>query len=114
VTEHDGRSGDIDLAQMIGKRLLVGITYLQPDGSVGESIELIGVVTAVDPLVAIDRGDGAEPFTLPPEPGAYQRAAPGEYRLHWTGETVVNPDFLATWTVEAPADDGDAEERTAT
>jgi len=45
---------------------------------------------------------------LPPEPEAYEPAPPGEYRLRSTGEVVVDPDYLTTWTVGSPADeDGD-------
>ena len=91
-----------DLSTMIGKRLLVGITYLDPSGEIDDQVEFAGVVTAVEPLVAIDRGDGSEPFTLPPEPQAYDEAAAGDYTLRTTGEVVSNPDFVTTWTVNAP------------
>jgi hypothetical protein len=58
-------------------------------------------VTSVDPLVAIDVGND-EPFTLPPEPDAFDVAGPGHYRLQ-SGETIVDPDFLSTWRVIAPS-----------
>jgi len=51
--------------------------------------------------VAIDRG-ADEAFTLPPDLGAFDRAQPGEYRLGTNGETVVDPDYVSTWTVRAP------------
>ena len=61
------------------------------------------LLVSVEPLVAIDRGDGAEPFTLPPESDAYSPADPGEYRLHSSGEVVSDPDYLTTWTVQSPS-----------
>jgi hypothetical protein len=97
-----------DLGDMVGKRLLVGVTFVDASGRTVDGLELVGTVAAVAPLVAIDRGDGTEPFTLPPEPEAYEPAPPGEYRLRSTSEVVVNPDYLTTWTVRSPTDeDGD-------
>ncbi len=91
-----------DLREMLGKRLLTGVSYLDAGGDVTEQVEFVGRVLSVDPLVAIDRGDGCEPFTLPPEPEAFDAAAPGEYRLRSSGEVVEDPDFLTTWTVTPP------------
>jgi hypothetical protein len=33
---------------------------------------------------------------------AFQPAPPGEYRLKSTGEIVVDPDLLSTWTIRRP------------
>jgi hypothetical protein len=94
-----------DLTDMIGKRLLVGITYLDGVGEVADHLQFVGTVQAVAPLVAIDWSDeGDEPSTLPPDPDAYEPAAPGEYRTHTTGEVVVDPDYLTTWTVRADSE----------
>lgn len=43
-----------------------------------------------------------EIFWLPPDVGPFQDAKPGEYKLRSTGEVVVDPDLLATWTVNNP------------
>jgi len=90
-----------DLNEMIGQTVLVGITYVDPDGGVVHQDQFAGVVQQVEPLVAIDRG-ADEAFTLPPDLGAFDRAQPGEYRLGTNGETVVDPDYVSTWTVRAP------------
>lgn len=87
-----------DLDDMIGGRILVGVTYLNDDGGVYQQLQFVGRVTAVEPLVSIER-KGAEPFTLPPEPEAYDRAALGEYTLRGTGQVVNDPDFITSWTV---------------
>lgn len=87
---------------MVGQQLLVGITYVSADDEVVSQLEFAGLVREVDPLVSIDRGS-EEPFTLPPEAAAFDRAEPGEYRLRSTGEVVVDPGFITTWTVRAPA-----------
>lgn len=57
----------VDLAGMIGKKLLIGVTYLGADNLPQHSIEFAGVVTAAEPLVTIESG-GGDPFTLPPDP----------------------------------------------
>jgi len=92
------------LDQMVGSSLLVRVNYLGPDGAVEHVAEFAGVVSAVDPLVTIDRG-GDHPFTLPPEPDAYHVGERGHYRLHSTGETVIDPAFTTVWTVHPPSVD---------
>jgi hypothetical protein len=90
-----------DLAEMLGKSVLVGITYVGAGNDPGRSVQFAGLVTAVHPLVTIDIGSD-EPFTLPPDPEAFEAAPPGEYRLRSTGEVVVDPDFITSWTVRPP------------
>ncbi len=87
-----------DLSQMIGKTLLVGITWLDSDGLVTERVQFAGVVIAVDPLVTIERGT-SKPFTLPPSLDGFFIGVPGEYRLRDSDEIVVDPDFVTTWAV---------------
>jgi hypothetical protein len=89
------------LEVMIGKRLLVGITYVGSVDGPGNKLQFVGVVTEVDPEVVIDH-DSAEPFRLPAESDAYNEAPPGEYTLHGTGEAIEDPDFMTIWTVNPP------------
>lgn len=49
--------------------------------------------------ILIEQKNG-EILSLPSDLRAIEPAPEGEYRLHSTGEVVVNPDFLSTWTVE--------------
>jgi len=90
---------------MIGKRLLVGVSYLAPGGGIQDQLQFAGQVLAVDPLVCIDQGEGMEPFTLPPVEEAFDPAPPGEYRLRSTGQVVVDPGFITSWTVQRPETD---------
>jgi hypothetical protein len=84
-------------------RALVGITYLDAKGVPVRRAELHGVVARAGPDAVVLRLHGSdEEFTLPPALDAFEPAPPGEYRLRSTGEVVVNPDLLATWTVRAP------------
>ena len=49
-----------NLSQLIGKTLLVGITYLDSDGRVDRQIQFAGLVVAVEPLVTIVLEAGEE------------------------------------------------------
>jgi hypothetical protein len=92
-----------DLETMVGRRILVGITYLNGEGE-PQKFQFAGIVTAIDPMITIDHGED-EPFTLPADPDAYDRAEAGEHRLRSTGEVVVNPDFVTSWTVRPHTED---------
>lgn len=82
----------------------MAVTYLNVAGDIEGRLQFSGRVLAVSPLVAIERGSGEDPFTPPPDPDAFERAKPGVYTLE-TGEILVDPDFVTTWTVEASAGD---------
>jgi len=47
--------------------------------------------------------DSDKRFDLPPDPRGIRVAKPGTYRLRSTGQEVVDPDYLATWTIVKPA-----------
>ena len=89
--------------QVLGKRVLVGITHLKRSGEVIEQRQLHGVIETISPEegVVIRLPDGAA-FRLSPDLRELQPAAPGMYRLRSTGEEIENPDYLWTWTVTRP------------
>ncbi len=96
---------EITFDDLIGKVLLVGITYYTHDNEYIEKKQLYGTVTeANENGIRVRQKDGTD-FTLPPDLGSTKRARQGEYKLRSTGEVVVNPDFLATWTVNLPKGD---------
>ncbi|WP_135459362.1 hypothetical protein [Mycobacterium sp. DL99] len=104
IDDETGRPAT-DAHQLIGARVLVGITYFEAERSV--QTQRHGVVIRCDEeVIEIECPDG-EVFTLPPAPEAFSPAPPGEYRLRSTGETVVDPDFLATWTVDYGDDEAE-------
>jgi hypothetical protein len=84
----------------IGKHLLVGITYCDHDGQPLRQVQVHGDIVGVDGQVITMRLHGSdEEFTLPPDLDSLRPAPEGEYRLRSTGEVVVNPDLLTTYTV---------------
>ena len=94
---------DDQVAALLGSHLLVGLTYLRPDGGIASRLEFHGTVESVgQDLVEVRRADNGEILTLPPAPEAYEPAPPGEYRLKTTGEVVVDPDFTCTFDVVPP------------
>ncbi len=96
---------EVSFDELIGKVLLVGITYYTHDNEFIEQKQFYGTVTeANERIVRVVQKDGTE-FTLPPDLSSTKRARPGEYTLRSTGEVVVNPDFLATWNLNRAKED---------
>lgn len=90
---------EITFDELIGKVLLVGITYYTHDNEYIEQKQFYGTVTeANETIIRVVQKDGTE-FTLPPDLSSTKRAQKGEYKLRATGETVIDPDFLATWNM---------------
>jgi hypothetical protein len=93
---------------LFGSHVLVGLTYLRPDGDIARRLEFHGTVESVgQDVIEVKRADNDEIFRLPPAPEAFEPAPPGEYRMRSTGEVVVDPDFTCTMTVQLadPAED---------
>jgi hypothetical protein len=95
---------------LLGNVLLVGLTYVEPNGDRQEQFH--GKVVSVDPQNGIClRLAGARDsgfYWLPPNLHSIHPARPGAYRLRSTGETVNDPDYTAAWTIhpKTPADIG--------
>ena len=91
----------ITFKYLIGKTILVGLTYLDSDGSELEKIQFHGVVLRADKDegIVIKKANSGEEFILPPDLNSIVKANPGEYCLHSSGEIVVNPELLTTWTI---------------
>jgi hypothetical protein len=92
----------MDAGDVVGKTVLVGLTYVDANGSIREREEWCGVVVAFDSAEGVQvRRPSGEIDTLPP---ILERAEPGDYTLRGTGEVVSNPDFVCTWTITEPGD----------
>jgi hypothetical protein len=103
--DHDFNRAEAECA--IGKRVLVGITVLShDDDEVVERHSFAGLVKSVEPSRGIELLlDDDTSYWLPPDTDSLREAPPGEYYLRDTGQTVVNPDYLATWTITQAAAD---------
>lgn len=102
----DGKPPELDaelIASVLGRRLLVGLTYLEANGDLIEQKQLHGIVEQIsrDAGIVLRLPDGST-FRLPPDLRGIQHAPPGTYRLRSTGEEVHDPDFLFSWTITQP------------
>ena len=91
---------DDRIEQLIGKHVLVGITYVDLDQQPIERRQLHGRIVRID----LDNGivlalANGEEYTLPPDLDALRSAEPGEYELSETGEVVVDPDYTSIWRI---------------
>lgn len=88
---------------LMGKTVLVGLTYVSADGEPLGRRQLHGVVVRCDEtIVAIAVPGWDEDFTLPPDTRAFRYAPAGSYRMRETGEVVDDPDAECSWTVTEP------------
>lgn len=89
-------------SDIVGKTLLIGLTYYSAEDEVIERRQLWGTVTEANKSHIQVKQNNGEIFSLPPDLSAIEKAPLGEYRLHSTGEVVVNPDFLTTLSITEP------------
>lgn len=96
-----------DARKLLRRQIIVGVTVLSADDELIEQKQLHGEIVIVDERrgIAIRQEPGGALYWLPPHLSAIQPAPPGTYRLRSTGEEVVDPDLLTTWTVRRPPAD---------
>lgn len=91
-------------AKLPGKLLLVGLTYLDVDGGLIDKQQIFGRVLSATPRGGISlRLEGrraGERYALPRDTRSFHKAKAGEYRLHATGEVVVNPDYIVAFSIQ--------------
>ncbi|ALL12617.1 hypothetical protein [Caulobacter henricii] len=100
---------DPDLAHsLIGKTLMLGLTFLDDEGEVLERQQFFGVVIEANDQtgIALDllgEQDG-DIYTLPPQTSAIIPTPQGVTTL--SGET---PDFVVNWFIHGAPDDAESE-----
>jgi hypothetical protein len=91
---------------VIGKYVLVGLTYLDERNNFVERQQVHGRIVAADEqrgyTIRLEGARKGEFLRLPPHPEPFLPAKPGEYQLKSTGEVVRDPDFLSTWIIQKP------------
>ncbi|MBI4333489.1 MAG: hypothetical protein HY673_19665 [Chloroflexi bacterium] len=94
---------------MMGKRVLIGVTYYDHEGKFIEQKQMHGKIRSADDRrgfeIQLEGSRKGETYWLPPDLRSFHEAKPGEYRERSTGETVTDPDFLSTWEItKSPPD----------
>lgn len=96
-------------AALQGRLVLIGITELAGDRE--RHFQTYGRIVGVDAsrgvTIACEGVHTGRTFVVPPDGRAFHPAQPGPYRLRSTGETVIDPDFLVTFTRGARSLDGE-------
>lgn len=91
----------------VGKYILVGVTYLDHQGKLLEQVQMHGTVESASPdgiSIALGGARAGESWVMPPVLDSIRSAGPGVYNLLSTGESVEDPDLLATWEVTKPCE----------
>jgi hypothetical protein len=95
-------------ADLLGKTVLIGLTYQSPDDVIMRREQVYGFVTSADRkrgiALELDGQRLGETYVLPPTTSAFQRAPLGDYRLSTTGEVVSDPSYTASFTIVGRAD----------
>jgi hypothetical protein len=95
---------------LIGKHVLVGLTYLDHAGNLASQIQLHGLITSVgDSTIRFERADDAGDageFAIPHDGSLTPADREAVYTLRSTGETVTGVDFVASWTIHPRPDGG--------
>ena len=96
-----GLIDDTKAGEYLGKTVLVGMTYLDHKGNLRTRKQFAGTISAFSRAegIRIKLRESNDSFCLPPDDRGIGKAPSGTYRLRTTGEEIVNPDYLATWTV---------------
>ena len=94
----------LNVAQMINKHIIVGITIKDYDGTFIEQKQMHGNIVRINDNegIVIKLNNSDIEYSLPPYIDSVQAAPEGEYRFISTGEIVVNPDFMTSWTITRP------------
>lgn len=90
------------LEKLIGKIILVGMTFYDKNKEFTEQKQNWGEIVAVNENTVHIKKMNGEEFSIPNDPSAIEPAEPGEYKLRSTGEVVKNPDYLSTWIITRP------------
>ena len=104
-SENDDVTWDQDFADgLIGATLFVGITHLDPDGTLVRREQVFGRVEAVDAEtgITIQPSGGAATFILAPILEAIEPAPPGHYQISGEHEAIENPDYTIVFSLTAP------------
>ncbi|HEY4081864.1 MAG TPA: hypothetical protein VGM81_14325 [Burkholderiaceae bacterium] len=87
----------------LGKKILVGLTYLGANGEVREQRQLHGVISDVgEHALNFEQANGSGAFSIPFDGQLDAADSEAVYTLRSTGEAVTGVDFVASFTIHPP------------
>jgi hypothetical protein len=91
-----------NIKSLLYRYVIIGLTYVDRNDKVIETVQLHGRVMRINETegIVVKREDKEEEYKLPLDFEAFEPAAPGEYKLNKTGEIIVDPDFMSSWSIE--------------
>jgi hypothetical protein len=89
---------------LVGKSLLVGITHTDSEGNLLRRSQVFGLVTIANRAkgICIRDKQASEEKWFPPDTRGIKPPPAGKYRNRATGEVVIDPEYLGSWTTAAP------------
>ena len=89
-----------------GKVFLIGLTFIDQDEIVIDQYQTSGVVDELTykGFFKFNRSNGLE-FQLPYDSKTIRTALEGEYSEKSTGNIIINPDYITTWTINIKTTD---------
>lgn len=92
-----------NLQDLVGKTMLIGLTYYNQQEEIIEQKQLFGVISSANETTGVFAEVGEDkPRLIPPDPFAIFYAPRGIYTCLATEEEVTNPDFITSWRVIMP------------
>ena len=88
--------------ELIGKTVLIGITRYEANGDYVGQEQMFGTIMDVNDRTIEIVLDNGVPYSLPPDTRPFQPADKGEYRLRSTGQVVIDPDYICTYSIYNP------------
>jgi hypothetical protein len=90
----------------VGVDVLVGLTYLDAEGSVVRQEQFHGRIEEADwSTTWVRPSDGGERHWVPTDLAAFRPAPGGTYRLTSTGQVVTDPTLLTSWMLTVSHDE---------
>ena len=91
---------------IFGKRILVGLTYVDESNKITKRVQLYGEVTGLsENTLFFERADGQGEFSIPFDGELELAEEDAVYTLNSTGEEVTDVQFLSSLVIHPPGDD---------
>lgn len=85
---------------MIGKKVLIGLTYVDTNNEVTSQLQLYGNIISIgDHTLVFQRSDNGNEFSIPFDGDLDESDPESIYTLKATGEEVTGVHYISTFTI---------------